>query len=260
MSRSAGMLIFSDLPKRKRFRLKLRVLFLVVGIIAAFITSILFEEKHYYWAILPGSFILLASLAEFVLADILTESLYPANTQTLLQKLESNLQGAHDKIRDSIARAIGSLRACDVTKVSGTFHLKVELYSSAGDESESALVQVTDYSGRLGGKRWRFTIATKGLIGRCLRTERPEGVNFGSQMEYEERMVKEFGFSPTEVAQHTQQARSYWAQPVHSRGRLVGIIFLFSTDVQVFPLAADRIRLEGTANEIAAYLEGAGIV
>lgn len=73
-------------------------------------------------------------------------------------------------------------------------------------------------------------------------------------------MVKEFGFSPDEVAKHTREARSYWAEPVYSQNRLVGVIYLFSTDVQVFPLAVDRTALQSSANEIAAYLKGAGIV
>jgi hypothetical protein len=254
------MLSFIDIPQRKKFRLKLRAWFLCFGVIAAFLTSVLIDKGKYYWAILPASFVLLASLAEFVLADILTESLYPASTQTILQKLESNLRDTHDKILESIRKAITSLRACDITKVSGTFHLKAELYSYSGDESEPALVQVTDYGGMIGGGRWRFTSATKGIIGRCLRTGEPEWVNFGSTMEYEERMVREFGFSKGEIEKHTKQARSYWAQPVYSKGRLIGIIYLFSTELQVFPLAVEQGKLESKANEIAAYLEGARIV
>ncbi len=254
------MIFPSDMPTRKKFRLRLRAVFLVTGVSAAFISSVLLQEKEYSWAILPASFVLLASFAEFVLADILTESRYPARTVRILDKLEANVRRFHGRIRDSIGKAIQSLRACDKTKVSGTLHLKVELYPPSGDESEPALVQVTDYSGSLGGRPWRFTGASKGLIGRCLRTERAEWVNFATEAEYEERMTREFGFLPAEVAKHTRDARSYWAQPVFSKGRLVGVIFLFSTEVQVFPLAVDPAVLESTANEIAAYLEGADMI
>ncbi|MGH9428923.1 MAG: GAF domain-containing protein, partial [Terriglobia bacterium] len=149
---------------------------------------------------------------------------------------------------------------CDNSQVSGALHLIVELYTSPDDASEHALVQVTEYSGRLGGKRWRFTLSTKGVIGRCLRTQKPEWVNFGSLAEYEERMVTEFGFTPKEVQEHTQQARSYWAEPVVARGQMVGVMYLFSTELQVFPCAAEKSSLEGAAREIAAFLEGARLV
>jgi hypothetical protein len=250
----------SDPPRRKRFRLWLRVVLLAVGILAAFASSILVQEREYQLAAIPICLVLLASLAEFVLADILTESLYPARTAAILEKLEANLLTYHDRIRKSIDGAIQSLRACDTTRVSGTLHLKVELYSSSGDESELALVQVTEYSGRLGGKRWRFTSASKGLIGRCLRTGEPEWVNFATEAEYEDRMVREFGYPPAEIAKHTKEARSYWAQPVYSNRQMIGVIFLFSTEAQVFPLAVNPEALQSKADEIAAYLEGAGII
>jgi len=249
-----------ELPARKRFRLILRAIFITVGVVGAFVTSALLENKAFTWAIVPASFVLLASMAEFVLADVLTERRYPASTEGLLQRLEANLRGVHDPLLDSISGAIQSLRACDIRRVSGTFHLKVELYSQDGDEAEPALVQVTDYSGRLGGKRWRFTSATKGVVGRCLRTGCPEWVNFASSSEYEHCMVREFGFSPSEVATHTRDARSYWAQPVFSRSQLVGVMYLFSTEIQVFPHAADPAILEAAARQIAACLESAGIV
>jgi len=254
------MMRISDLPRRKTFRLGFRAVFIAVGILSAFASAILVQEKEYQLASLPISLVLLASLAEFVLADILTESLYPARTTAILEKLEANLLTYHDRIRKSIDGAIHSLRACDTTRVSGTLHLKVELYSSSGDEWELALVQVTEYSGRLGGKRWRFTSASKGLIGRCLRTGKPEGVNFATEIEYEDRMVRDFGYSPVEIAEHTKEARSYWAQPVYSNRQIIGVIFFFSTELQIFPLAANLDVVQSKADEISAYLEGAGII
>ena len=254
------MISFSDVPRRMRFRLTLRASCVGSGIIAGFIASILIHEEQYYWAILPASFVLLAALLEFVLADILTESRYPARTKAILDKLEVNLRKFHDPIVEAIDRGIQTLRGCDRTKVSGAFHLKVNLYSPSADEEEPALVQVTDYSGKLGGKRWRFTIASKGLIGRCLRTEKAEWVNFATEAEYDERMAREFGYLPAEVAKHTKEARSYWAQPVFAKGYIIGVIFFFSTEVQIFPVAADGAKLGEAANEIAAYLDGAGVI
>lgn len=249
-----------EISDRKKFRLKLRVTSIVIGVIAAYLTSLLLERSDYWWSLLPAAFVLFASLAEFVVADILTESKYPARTQALLDDLDENLQEYHDRIRRSIEHAIGSLQACDSRRVSGTFHLVVDLYSSDGNGAEEALLQVTAYSGPLGGRRWRFTSAGKGVIGRCLRSARPECVNFASLQEYQERMVSEFGFSRKEVAQHTQEARSYWAEPVVVAERLVGVIYLFSTEPQVFPRAADSSVLQGLAREIGSFLVGARVV
>jgi hypothetical protein len=249
-----------ELSARKKFRLKLRAAFILVGVIAAYVTSLLMEQHLFCWSIVPAIFVLLATMGEFVAGDILTESRYPARTMALLAKLEGNLQEYHDRIRESIDRAIGSLKACDSARVSGAFHLVVELYSTDGDESEQALLQVTTYSGPLGGKRWRFTSAGKGVIGRCLRSARSEYVNFASLAEYEERMVSEFGFSRKEIVNHTKEARSYWAEPVHVEERLVGVIYLFSTEPQIFPRAADAAALQGTAREIGAFLIGARVV
>jgi hypothetical protein len=253
------MLQLAEMSRRKKFRLKLRVGSILVGVVAAYVASLLLERGEFAWSVAPASLVLLASLLEFVAADILTESKYPARTQALLDKLEENLQQYDERIRQSIADAIASLKACDNKRVSGTFHLVVERYS-ADDEPEDALLQVTVYSGPLGGKRWRFTSAGKGVIGRCLRSARPECVNFASLEEYQERMVSEFGFSSKEVAQHTKEARSYWAQPVMVAGRLVGVIYLFSTEPQVFPRAANSTVLQSLAREIGLFLVGARVV
>jgi hypothetical protein len=254
------LLQLKELSDRKRFRLGLRAAFISVGVVAAYLTSLLLERGSYHWSVVPAVLVLLASIAEFVIADILTESIYPARTQALLDRLEANLQEYQERIRQSVDRSIGSLKACDTARVSGTFHLVVELYSVDSPGSEEALVQVTAYSGPLGGRRWRFTPASKGVIGRCLRSARPECVNFASLDEYRERMVSEFGFSRMELAKHTKEARSYWAEPVELGGRLVGVIYLFSTEPQVFPRAADPTILQGIAREIGLYLVGAGVV
>lgn len=258
----AKLLDIRDLPRRRIYRLRLRAAFLASGLIAAFVTSILLEEKAYVWAIMPAVLVMTATLAEFVLADALTERRYPARTEEILDKLEANVLVVHDQIIASIDGAIDTLRGCDRSKVSGTFHLLVELYSSAEEESEwePALVQVTKYSGRLGGPPWRFTGTLKGVVGRCVRTGKPEWVNFSSFDEYRIRMVSEFGFTNEEFQRLTGEARSYWAHPVFRDERIVGVMYLFTTEVQVFPVAANPNALTASANEIAAYLAGVGVI
>jgi len=254
------MALWRALSERRRFRLALRAGCLLFGLVAGFVTSILVQERLYMWSILPTAVLIFAALAEFVLADILADRIYPARTQAILDNLEENLRQYDERIRGAIDRSIQSLTACNRRAVSGTFHLRVDLYSSFGDDSEEALVQVIDYSGRLGGRKWRFNPSTKGLIGRCLRTQAPECVNFATESEYCERMISEFGYSSAEVEKHTREARSYWAQPVFVARTCVGVMFLFSTEQQVFPRAADIANMESVAHEISAYLEGARIV
>ena len=254
------MLRIADIPRRKRFRLRWRAIAIFAVVFAGFFASIYVQENQYSMALLAASVVLLGSLIEFVFADIVTDQLYPARTQGLLDRLEHDLRAYHDRIRETIGDVIKELRGCDQSRVSGTFHLVVEQFLVSDDGVEEALVQVTDYSGQLGGKRWRFTPATKGLIGRCLRSGRSEWVNFRNEEEYAARMVEEFGFTRAEIAKHTRQARSYWAEPVYARRKMIGVIFIFSTEAQVFPHAVVSPSLQCRAREMSAFLQGAGIV
>jgi len=254
------MLAIGDLPKPKRFRLAVRATAIFIGGIAAFAASCLIQENLYLWALLPSFVVLAASLAEFVVADVLTDARYPPETSAMLMRLEQDLKGYHERIHVAIQRLIRSLEGCDCSLVSGTFHLLVTLYPTGGPTNDQVLIQVVDYSGRLGGAKWRETPTTKGLVGRCIRTGRFEVVNFASRAEYDHRMVTEFGFTSDEVSKHTHAARSYCAQPVRATNRLVGVIYLFSTEPQVFPRSVNPAVLEGVSQEIAAFLEGARIV
>ena len=70
-------------------------------------------------------------------------------------------------------------------------------------------------------------------------------------------MVTEFGFLPEEAKGHTTSARSFLAQPINSEGKMIGILYLFSMERQVFPSAAEPHELRAACNAIAAFLEGA---
>jgi hypothetical protein len=65
------------------------------------------------------------------------------------------------------------------------------------------------------------------------------------------------GFFTYEAQGHTLAGRPYLAQPIMASGRMVGVLYLFSTETPVFPRAVDSSRLQGTAEIIAAFLEGA---
>jgi GAF domain-containing protein len=73
-------------------------------------------------------------------------------------------------------------------------------------------------------------------------------------------MVEEFGFSPEEVDRHTKTARSYLAFPIRDRGDMVGVMYFFSTEPQVFPVAANEDRLRDAAESISALLRAAEIL
>lgn len=254
------MINWRDISMRKKYRLGLRALFLSVGVLMVFITSIFLEEKNYYLAAGFTFIALVATLAEFGLADIIIDEKYPAKTADILKRLEEHLgQSKEELIKSIIAEAIQSMRGCDRSQISGTFHLKVDIYSEDGDKYEPAYVQVTPYKGKLGGRKWRFNTITKGVVGRCIRTENPEWVNFYSEDEFKTRMVAEFGYTNEEAEKRTKEARSYWAQPVFSGNELIGVMYFFSTEPQIFPIAVNHVALKHSADKIVYYVAGARI-
>jgi hypothetical protein len=85
-------------------------------------------------------------------------------------------------------------------------------------------------------------------------------VNFRSLDEYRDRMVREFGFTHQEVARHTTAARSYLAYPIRDKGEIIGIMYFFSTEPQVFPHAVNSQRLSDTAESILGLLRTAEIL
>lgn len=254
------MRLWSSIPRRKRFRISIRAAFLLVGVIATYAATILFGKNLYYWAILPTVLILIAAIVEFVFGDVITEQRYPARTETLLNNYETKVKNVHNQLLRQLNSAIQSLEGCYTNKVNGTLHLIVELFSPSGDSSHNAFVQITSYTGQLGGMPWRFADVSKGIIGRCYRTRKAEYVNFSSQEEYNKRMIREFGYSLDEMKHHTMIARSYWAQPLFSSDLFLGVMYLFSTEPQVFPRAADIRTLEGIASNIVGILEAGTII
>ena len=112
----------------------------------------------------------------------------------------------------------------------------------------------------MGGKRWRFTSTTKGIIGRCYRLGIGVYVNFIGEDEYNQRMVSEFGFTKDEVAKHTKEARSYYAYPILMNNDVIGILYLFSTEPQVFPRTISQEKIQNAANQIIELLEVANIL
>ena len=125
---------------------------------------------------------------------------------------------------------------------------------------QTGLVQLTDYYGRRGGPPWRITSCYKGIIGRCIRTSKPEVVNFNSQTDFEEKMVKEFGFNKEDMKTVSKDGRSYYAYPIEFKEEVIGVLYLFSTEYQVFPRAIDITKIRAVSKDIALLLNTARIV
>jgi hypothetical protein len=243
------------LPPWRRFRLRMRLYALVAGLFCGYLVAIYVDEGDYDWALLPLGLVMAASVFELVIADIWLNTRYPASTRTVLDRLEIDYARLNVTVPAYMDELIRSLRGCDVRKVSGVIHLRAPLNTITG--SEDGLVQLTGYSGARRGGAWRTTEASKGIIGRCLRSGQTETASFASQAEFERRMVSEFGFFKDEAARHSREGRSYLATPIKAAGRLVGVLYLYSTEPQVFPHALDEDQLDSTAAMIGAFLDGA---
>ena len=163
-------------------------------------------------------------------------------------------------IEEKLRRIIGNFQACDTSQVSGTVHIIVELTPSPEVRGRNGLLQLTHYVGPYGGSKGRITPLEKGLIGRCARTGKTEVVNFSDVDEYRRRMVEEFGYSNAEAEGHTTVARSYMAEPLALGGEVVGVIYFFSPEPQVFPHAARDSNLSSSAQDLVDLLKTASIV
>jgi hypothetical protein len=139
-------------------------------------------------------------------------------------------------------------------------HLIVELSSVPELKTRYGLLQLTDYVGPHGGRKGRITILEKGVVGRCARTGKTECVSFQDAAEYHRRMVEEFGFTRDETKLHTTLGRSYIAQPLMLGSTVIGVLFFFSSEPQVFPIAARGSDLRARAQDFVDLLKTVSIV
>jgi hypothetical protein len=258
---AASFLRLLGIRTRRQFRLTLRGIAIFLVVSSGYAIGLLIQVGEFKWSILPMGILLIASITEFVLGDYITEKNYPIETEEKLDLLERQLGArAVQSISDKLNRIIQSFRACDVGKVSGTVHVSIALTPSAEHKDRFGLLQLTHYVGPLGGSKGRITTLDKGIIGRCARTKRQEHVNFFTRGEYLERMITEFGYTLTEAEKHTTLARSYIAEPLLIGEQLVGVLYFFTPEAQVFPLAARESDLPAKAQDIVEILKTIAIV
>jgi hypothetical protein len=253
-------LILLGVRTHRQFRLVLRALALIAGLVAAFYVSVLVEENEYEIAFRWYLLVVTAAFLEFVVADVLADRSFPFDTERKLSLMERQIgSNAITAIATRLQQVISGFRGCDTLRISGTVHVKVELSSTAEQRLRFGLLQLTDYVGREGGKKGRITLINQGVIGRCARTGEPETVDFADANDYAKAMVREFGFTAEEAERHTKTGRSYLAYPLTVENKVIGVIYFFSTEPQVFPRAVRQDQLKDLAREILNYVRFAGI-
>ncbi|MEV8357665.1 GAF domain-containing protein [Microbacterium sp. NPDC076895] len=231
--------------------------------VAAYFFALLVQENRYEWALIPAVILAAASIAEFVVTDLLLDKRFPPRSAALLERLQQKLitTPIHNEIVSALNSCVSGFHGCDPSKISSTLHLRVDVLSEEDSETVPSLIQVANYTRpSLGGPRWRTLNPAVGLVGRCLRLNDLVWVNFRDRAEYDYRMVAEFGFAPEDVQRHTTSARSYLASPLRDSGRLVGVLYFFSTEPQVFPIAADQDQLTRAGDEILRLMRVAEIL
>lgn len=246
---------------RRQFRLTLRGLAIIIAVGSGYAIGVLTELHLFWWSSIPFLLLLTATIVEFVLADYLVEQSYPIETEKILALLEQRLGGSVVRtITGKLERIIKSFQACDISRISGTVHVTVELGSTPEDKTRYGLLQLTDYVGPDGREKGRITILEKGIIGRCARTGQTQFVNFLDLSEYRRRMIEEFGFSSREAERHTTTARSFIAEPLKAETKVIGVLYFFSTEPQVFPHAARNSIIYSQAEDLVDLLKTVSII
>lgn len=245
----------------KTLRFVLRLFALLVSVIGAFVASMLMEMNEFRWAAFVFVPVLLTAILDFVMVDLIADKSFPIEIAQKLMLMEKQLgNDAIQKISDRLQLAIEQFPACDQARVSATVHVLTELPTTSDLQVPEGLLQLTDYVGPDGGKKGRVTPINQGVIGRCARTRSKEHVDFADAAEYMDRMVRDFGFSIGQTEQHTKEGRSYLAYPLKSGERLIGVLYFFTTEPQVFPAVARNDVLDDVSREVVNYMSLADLV
>jgi hypothetical protein len=256
------LLRFFGIRTHRGFRLRLRGTALLIGLIATFIFSVALQLMDFDAALYAFLVVLFAAFLEFLIADDLADHSFPFDTERKLELMEKRIGAqAISMISKRLTENIREFKGCDTSKVSATVHILTEISPESLQKTTSfGLLQLTDYVGPEGGRKGRITHVTKGIIGRCARTENMETVDFADADEYHSSMVKDFGFTNEETERHTKTGRSYLAYPIKNKGRIVGVLYFFSSQPQVLPHATNQTALDRLAKEVLNLIELSGIV
>lgn len=255
------VLRFFGIKTHRTLRLTLRAIALLVGLWAVFKMSMLLAIKEFETAWDVYLIVIGAAVIEFVIADVLADRSFPFDTERKFALMERRLGAdAIATITQRIKDLIAEFDGCNRCLISATVHVFAELTATAEQRTRKGLLQLTDYVGPDGGKKSRITPINQGVIGRCARTGTMESVDFADAEEYRDAMVREFGFTLQEAERHSKSGRSYLAFPLHLNGDVVGVLYFFTSEPQVFPHVANVARLKDVAREIVNYIKIANLV
>lgn len=250
------------LSTHRSLRLALRAIALAGGLFCLHFANVAYESQCFSEAAWWHCGVAVAAFVEFVLADVLADKAFPYDTERKLNLLEKRLgRNIIQAMMDRIGEAIRAFRCCDTHRISATVHLLTDLDSTQDDRFRQGLLQLTDYVGPDGGRKGRITPITKGVIGLCVRTQQVETANFSSREEYSYSMTKYYGFTADEASRHSAKGRSYLAYPLMSNTDcVVGVLYFFTSEPQVFPTAIDLAKIQELARHILRDLQIAGLV
>lgn len=249
------------LTTHRRLRMAIRLPALLGGMYAAYGMSVKIQLLEFSAARNWLLILAVAATIEFVFGDYIADRSFPFDTERKLAAMERRLgRSVIETMSQRLRSAIKELRGCDQSVISATVHVVTELSSTADQRVREGLLQLTEYVGREGGRKGRITLINQGIIGRCARTGKMETVDFADAEDYSEGMVRDFGFTRQETERHSKAGRSYLAFPLRHRNVVVGVLYFFSREPQVFPRAADQRRLDDLASEVVNYLKIAELI
>lgn len=251
---------FVGIKTHKSLRLSIRFIALVAGLYSVFRVATFIQKGHYDTAEFWHIGVIFTAIVEFVFADVFTDHAFPFDTERKLTLMEQRIgENAIRAISDRLAEMISEFHGCDKSLISATVHIVAELSATSDQRVRKGLLQLTDYVGPDGGKKGRVTLMTQGVIGRCARTAQVEIVGFADEKEYLDAMVKSFGFTAQEAARHTKAGRSYLAVPLVRDDIVIGVLYFFTSEPQVFPRAANLGLLRLAAKSIAELIGVIGL-
>jgi hypothetical protein len=180
-------------------------------------------------AILEGSLVISAAIFGWFVADADLRAWWWVPALVVAAAIAGQSALATSGRRNEIRSRLSSLLA--IAQVPGdaraTYHVPLRF--------RKGYKQAVDYV-PAGSGRGRHFDMDEGIVGRCFVENNQLFVRFEDHVEFEERMVEEFGFSATELARRVQNRRSFMAHPVHDhRLGVTGVVYVDSNDPNALP-------------------------
>lgn len=218
-------------------RLPIRIFLLAVIALSGLASNVAVNEKRYDLAAIAVIVGVACGAVELFFVQKLTGHI-KGGRLTTREYLKLASKKSRDEVRLRLTRLQTALGWENSTTVSMTVHLAVTRADCSDCHSSCSLIQLIGYVGKRSGGEGRLNSDLKGIIGRCLRTRAPQTVNFENEREFTRLMTKEFGYYPDEVSFHDTEGRSYLCSPIGREGGAIAVLYIYSTEPNVFPNTA----------------------